>query len=180
MEEPESDDCGAATRSPKRQSSTTVLDKVKAKLSRSLSLSSGSYAAAAALRGQRRQQQQSQQQQQQQRPRRDPSPPAAVQVQLRQNGGGSSLLPLTREKRRCKSEVTSPNTAELLARFVAHRAGGPTLHDDQEAPLDASLASGSLLHSPLPRTDGETTQNILSVDKATGIIAVNRVSNATF
>ena len=114
IEEPEKD----SVRSPKRHGSTsTVYDRVKAKLSRSLSTSSASASASA-------------------------SPVVPTKSSALKASGDNSARRLSvgklsssvvsadvklrspnvlRNGRRCQSEVTSASTAELLAQFVASR-----------------------------------------------------------
>ena len=62
--------------------------------------------------------------------------------------------------RRCQSEVTSPTTAQLLAQFVANRTSN--------GPVNNVASKGATPKSP------DKVQPIVSVDKETGIIAVNK------
>ena len=119
-------------RSPKRHiastsSPTTVYEKVRAKLSRSLS-SAASIAATV----------------------KQPEPTSVV---LRKQNVSSS--------RRCKSELTSPTTAQLLAQFVSTRTSSG-MAEGATADAGAACSPGS----------PETVRPIVSVDKD-GIIAVN-------
>ena len=146
-------------RSPKRQNQTGVLDKVKAKLSRSLSLTSTSHAVTSVSKENRL-------------PpinRHECSPPPPPQ--LRDNNNKD-------RRRRCKSEVTasssstppsstSSSTAELLAQFVARKshADSPTTSKDPR--------NNAHYHRKL--SPKNTLRPIMSVDAETGIIAVNQM-----
>jgi len=67
-----------------------------------------------------------------------------------------------RPERRCHSELTSPSTAELLAKFVASR-----IHEKPEPIPEPRLTT---IHAPLPRSREEQTIPIMSVHKETGIL----------
>lgn len=181
-------------RSPKRGSNTTVLNKVKAKLSRSLSLT-GSFKENHA-------------------PQSSPTQPTTPLVALRSHSHHRQPAPRGPPPRRCRSEVTSPNTAQLLARFVASRTQITPLEPKHEpaasamsdaparprrstpdsalvppecarghrrssggrAPASANTVTADGIHSPLPKHAlAGQSRPILSVDKDTGILAVNQM-----
>jgi hypothetical protein len=159
---------GAGTRSPKRRhSNSNVIDKVKAKLSRSLSNTS-SFKENIAV------------------------PPALsngnkVTLRSRKTTPAPIEKSLSKSSRRCKSEIHSPgSTAELLAQFVATRRGqhnggfgeySDTNADTSPPPeLPPKTRPLSMLHSPLPpKHSSSETQPIMSVDRETGIIAVDQM-----
>eukprot|EP00095_Tigriopus_kingsejongensis_P005938 maker-scaffold316_size209483-snap-gene-1.35 protein:Tk05938 transcript:maker-scaffold316_size209483-snap-gene-1.35-mRNA-1 annotation:"PREDICTED: calpain-D-like" len=166
---------GGSGRSPKRGSNTTVLNKVKAKLSRSLSLT-GSFKENHA-------------------PSSIVSAGSLTPVALRARAQPGQTPTQGTRARRCQSEVTSTHTAQLLAQFVAAR----TTHEsrlspecapelpERPSPLTAAALTGrnarptaprsqrELIHSPLPKHAIWHSRPILSVDKDTGILAVNHM-----
>ena len=158
VEEPEKD-C-STIRSPKRQSSSsTVYDRVRAKLSRSLSTSATSPFTSKPSKNVDKEN------------RRlsidkiilKPSSIEFETVKLR------SPNVLRSVGRRCHSELTSASTAELLAQFVASRLN-ETLASSNVVETDQSTPTK--IHTPLPRSTEETTRPIMSVHKETGILQV--------
>ncbi len=176
VEEPEKNQA-EERESPKRQSST-VLERVKAKLSRSLSLSS-STPGNLYLRDKENSSGVER--------RRDRRPAGVVA------SGPTTAVAAAAPPRgeRYQSELHGPNTAELLARFVAERAvtngsdqpvaaisgsesgAGSPFPPPRKVEGSATASAVAAIHSPLPRTSA--TRPIISVDKSTGIIAVNQV-----
>ncbi len=180
-------------RSPKRRNSSSgnVLEKVKSKLGRSLTLGSSfkenvpsaddldKRPAVAATNGHHA----------------APAPiaPSHLKVTLRSRKTAPApdglLLSSSLPSRRCKSEIHSPSTstAELLAQFVATRngfRGGGSMEEAADGdtppelpPKTTAVRPLSMLHSPLPpkHASSSETQPILSVDRETGIIAVDQM-----
>jgi len=68
------------------------------------------------------------------------------------------------------TQISSSTTAELLAHFVASRAANTGSTAAEESPSAA----------PLKELDAEDTRPVLSVDRHTGIIAVNQVGLFAF
>ncbi len=92
-------------------------------------------------------------------------------VQLRSRHERANKPRTESPTRRCKSEVTSPNTAELLAKFVASRASNRLNSEGESVVPDQQKQS----HFDKDKDASTATRAIMSVDKD-GIIAVNQVS----
>ena len=154
VEEPEKE----AVRSPKRQSSSsTVYDRVRAKLSRSLSTSNTSVKVST-LKATEEKKKENLRRLSTGKIVGDPSCDFE-NVKFR----SPSVL---RNGRRCHSELTSASTAELLAQFVASRL-------NEKPTLETSKSLSTKIHTPLPRSTEETTRPIMSIHKETGILQVS-------
>lgn len=179
--EPKATSAGVIIRSPKRQSST-VYERVRAKLSRSLSSSStplsnsNSAAAFKAIKS-------SGGSAESRRTRRG-SGPCGTPTTSSDKEGCVVLRPnVSRASaafdRRCRSEVTPASTAELLARFVASRSGLVMMEDNKAKEAVDMERKDKMLHSPLPKATEDTTQPIMYIDKKTGILAVDMMWTCT-
>ena len=166
VEEPEKESSSSETiRSPKRQSSSsTVYDRVRAKLSRSLSTSATSPFSPKPSKNVDKENR---------RLSIDKIIPKPTSIEFETVKLRSPNV--LRTGRRCQSELTSASTAELLAQFVASRLNETS---SERNVVEADQSSPTKIHTPLPRSTEETTRPIMSVHKETGILQVNKNRNS--